>query len=130
MPSAQSDGAQAAVVSHFSDMTYIPIETSGEGDINAHSRAQMALGEAKAKCKEEFQRCVKESGFSIEEIRAYCEDHKELRSPVQRIAHREGVAGRAANFVVHAAERMRADKTYQGRKSTPAAADLRGPSKS
>jgi len=44
--------AQAAVVSHFKDIIYIPIETSGEGDINAHSRVQMALGEAKVKCKE------------------------------------------------------------------------------
>src|SRR5690606_19528811 len=47
MPSTQSDGAQAAVVSHFPDMIFLPIETSGEGDINAYSRAQMALGEAK-----------------------------------------------------------------------------------
>ena len=36
MPSTQSDGAQAAVVSHFKDMIYLPIETSGEGEMNAH----------------------------------------------------------------------------------------------
>ena len=30
----------------FKDMIYLPIETSGEGEINAHSRVQMALGEA------------------------------------------------------------------------------------
>ena len=29
MPSTQSDGAQAAVVSHYRDMIYLPIETSG-----------------------------------------------------------------------------------------------------
>jgi hypothetical protein len=33
MPSTQSDGAQAAVVNQYSDMIFIPIETSGEGDI-------------------------------------------------------------------------------------------------
>ena len=54
MPSTQSDGAQSAVVSHFKDMIYLPIETSGEGEINAHSRVQMALGEAKTKAKREF----------------------------------------------------------------------------
>ena len=48
------DGAQAAVVSHFKDIIYLPIETSGEGEVNAHSRVQMALGEAKNKAKREF----------------------------------------------------------------------------
>ncbi len=54
MPSTQSDGAQSAVVSKYKDMIYLPIETSGEGEINAHSRVQMALGEAKFKAKDEF----------------------------------------------------------------------------
>ena len=38
----------------YKDMIYLPIETSGEGEINAHSRVQMALGEAKNKAKREF----------------------------------------------------------------------------
>ncbi len=54
MPSTQSDGAQSAVVSNYKDMIYLPVETSGEGEINAHSRVQMALGEAKNKAKKEF----------------------------------------------------------------------------
>ncbi|HVN03601.1 MAG TPA: hypothetical protein VMT86_04230, partial [Bryobacteraceae bacterium] len=54
MPSTQSDGAQSAVVSNYKDMIYLPIETSGEGEINAHSRVQMALGEAKNKAKKEM----------------------------------------------------------------------------
>ena len=63
MPSTQSDGAQSAVVSQYKDMIYIPIETSGEGEINAHSRVQMALGEAKNKAKLEFQNVLKETGL-------------------------------------------------------------------
>ena len=55
MPSSQSDGVQSAVVNHFKDMIFLPIETSGEGEINAHSRVQMALGEAKVKAKAEFE---------------------------------------------------------------------------
>ena len=35
MPSTQSDGAQSAVVNLYKDMIYLPIETSGEGEINA-----------------------------------------------------------------------------------------------
>ncbi len=109
MPSSQSDGAQAAVTSHFSDMIYIPIETSGEGDVNAHSRAQMALGEAKIRCKEEFKAQVEKTGYTIEQIRAYCRDHPERQSPFQHIPHREGVVGKAANFVGYVAEKMKRD---------------------
>jgi len=108
MPSTQSDGAQAAVVSHFKDMIYIPIETSGEGDINAHSRVQMALGEAKLKCKEEFKAVVERTGYSIEQIRDFVSEHRDLRRPLQHVPHHKGVISRAGNFVLYVAEKMRA----------------------
>jgi predicted nucleotide-binding protein (sugar kinase/HSP70/actin superfamily) len=111
MPSTQSDGAQAAVTSHFPDMIYIPIETSGEGDVNAHSRAQMALGEAKVKCKNEFKACVERTGYTLDQIRDYCRNHRELRRPLQRIPHENGVVGRAANFVLHAGRLMDRQRT-------------------
>ena len=60
MPSTQSDGAQSAVVSNYKDMIYLPVETSGEGEINAHSRVQMALGEAKNKAKKEFAEALEQ----------------------------------------------------------------------
>jgi predicted nucleotide-binding protein (sugar kinase/HSP70/actin superfamily) len=101
MPSTQSDGAQAAVLAHFPEMTYLPVETSGEGDINAYSRVQMALGEAKVKCKEEFKAAVERTGHALEEIRAYVATHGELRRALYPIPHQPGVVGRAANFVLH-----------------------------
>lgn len=101
MPSAQSDGAQSAVIANFPDMIFLPIETSGEGDINAHSRVQMALGEAKYKCKDEFKRAVARTGYTIEQIREYVGEHRELRRPLQQIPHYKGFIGRAANFVIH-----------------------------
>ncbi|MDP1591375.1 MAG: hypothetical protein Q8M07_26710, partial [Prosthecobacter sp.] len=112
MPSAQSDGAQAAVTSHFPDMIYIPIETSGVGDVNAHSRAQMALGEAKLKSKQEFQQCVKKSGYTIDQIRAYVAAHPELRKPFQKLPHYKGVVGRAANFVLYVGGLMKKDTAW------------------
>jgi len=51
-------------------MIFLPIETSGEGEVNAHSRVQMALGEAKVKAKTEFDQCLKSTGKSLEEIRS------------------------------------------------------------
>jgi predicted nucleotide-binding protein (sugar kinase/HSP70/actin superfamily) len=107
MPSTQSDGAQSAVVSNYRDMIYLPIETSGEGEINAHSRVQMALGEAKNKAKKEFAECLERAGLTLEQCRAWVEAHPETRRPMYRAPHTEGVVGAAANFVLHIAERMK-----------------------
>jgi predicted nucleotide-binding protein (sugar kinase/HSP70/actin superfamily) len=106
MPSSQSDGVQSAVMNHFKDMIFLPIETSGEGEINAHSRVQMALGEAKAKAKTEFQQVLESTGKRLEDIRSYVAEHEELRRPFYHVPHRKGVTGTAANFVLHVSERM------------------------
>jgi predicted nucleotide-binding protein (sugar kinase/HSP70/actin superfamily) len=107
MPSTQSDGAQAAVTSHFKDMIYIPIETSGEGDINAHSRVQMALGEAKAKCKEEFRIAVQQTGYSLDELRTFVAEHAALQRALRPVPDRKGVVGKAARFALDVGELMR-----------------------
>lgn len=106
MPSTQSDGAQAAVVSHYRDIIYLPVETSGEGEVNAHSRVQMALGEAKAKAKREFQDALARTGLTAGGCRAYIDAHPELKRPMYRIPHHKGVVGTAANLVLHIAERQ------------------------
>jgi len=106
MPSSQSDGVQSAVMNHFKDMIFLPIETSGEGEINAHSRVQMALGEAKAKAKTEFQEALQSTGKRLEDIRQYVDDHPRLRSPLYKVPHRDGVTGTAANFVLHVSDLM------------------------
>jgi len=109
MPSTQSDGAQAAVVSMFTDMIFLPIETSGEGDINAHSRTQMALGEAKFKCKAEFNEAVAKTGYTIDQIREFVHapENRDLRRPLQHVPHHKGVIGRAATFVLHVGALMK-----------------------
>lgn len=107
MPSTQSDGAQSAVVSQFKDLIYLPIETSGEGEINAHSRVQMALGEAKFKAKEEYARALDAAGVPLAEIQAYVAAHPELQDPMVPVPKRKGYIGRGANFVLYVAERMR-----------------------
>jgi len=107
MPSSQSDGVQSAVVNRFPEMIFLPIETAGDGEVNAHSRVQMALTEAKLKARAEFEDCLNRSEQRLEDIRAYVEDHPELRSPLYEIPRQEGIAGVAANFVLHVRERMR-----------------------
>jgi hypothetical protein len=115
MPSSQSDGVQSAVINKFKDMIFLPIETSGEGEVNAHSRVQMALGEAKAKAKAEFEDVLKSIGKRLDDIRGYVADHPELRRPFYHVPHREGIAGTAAQFVLHVNDLMnsRAGKLRQ-----------------
>ncbi|UCF81820.1 MAG: activator of (R)-2-hydroxyglutaryl-CoA dehydratase [Acidobacteriota bacterium] len=107
MPSTQSDGVQSAVTSHYGKMIYLPIETSGEGVANAHSRVQMVLGEAKSICKEEFARAVEGVGFTLEQIRDYIADHPGLSHPLVRVPHTKGIVGRAANYVNYVGNLMR-----------------------
>lgn len=109
MPSTQSDGAQSAVVSQYKDMIFLPIETSGEGDVNAHSRVQMALGEAKVRAKNEMKAVLSETGYTLEEVQEFVKDHPEMQQPMYKFGHRKGVVGVAANFVLHAADRMKAE---------------------
>jgi predicted nucleotide-binding protein (sugar kinase/HSP70/actin superfamily) len=107
MPSTQSDGAQSAVANQFKEMIFLPIETSGEGEINAHSRVQMALGEAKVKARLEFEKALESTGQKLEDIKSYVADHPELRNLFYPLPGREGVTGMAANFVLHVADLMK-----------------------
>jgi predicted nucleotide-binding protein (sugar kinase/HSP70/actin superfamily) len=106
MPSTQSDAAQTAVVANHRDMIYLPVETSGEGEINAHSRVQMALGEARSKARAEFSEALRTAGLTVEECRGFVDRHPEMKRPLYKVPHRQGVVGVAANFVLHIAKRM------------------------
>jgi predicted nucleotide-binding protein (sugar kinase/HSP70/actin superfamily) len=120
MPSSQSDGVQSAVINKFRDMIFLPIETSGEGEVNAHSRVQMALGEAKAKAKGEFEVALKSTGKRLEQIKDYVADNPELRRPFYQVPHRPGIAGTAAQFVLHVNDRMnRGNRLWPVREAIP-----------
>jgi predicted nucleotide-binding protein (sugar kinase/HSP70/actin superfamily) len=107
MPSTQSDGVQSVVTSVYKDMIFLPIETSGEGDVNAHSRVQMALGEAKAKAKNEYNECLAKTGYSLEEIKAFVETREDLQKPFYHVSHRKEITGVGANFILDVAELMK-----------------------
>ncbi|HYT69117.1 MAG TPA: hypothetical protein VEL51_22025 [Vicinamibacterales bacterium] len=106
LPSTQSDGAQSAVVARVKDLIFLPIETSGEGELNAHSRVQMALGEAKAAARREFEDALSRTGRTLDEIRTEVAARPALRRPSYRVPRHEGIAGTAANFVLHVGRLM------------------------
>lgn len=107
MPSTQSDGVQSAVVNLYKEMLYLPVETSGEGEINAHSRVQMALGEARTKTRLELKRVLDETGLTVEQVRDYAHDHPELQSGLYHVPHYDGRISTAAHFITHVSALMK-----------------------
>jgi hypothetical protein len=72
----------------------------------------MALGEAKAKAKLEFEQALNGTGKRLEDIRAYIAEHPELRRPFYHVPHRKGIAGTAAQFVMHVSDLMDAETSF------------------
>lgn len=106
LPSVQSDAVQASLVEKFPEVSFLPIETSADGEIHAYSRVQMALSEAQAKALLEFEQALKTAHHSLEEIRAFVAAHRELRSPLSSIPRQPGIVSTAANFLLYADQLM------------------------
>jgi hypothetical protein len=106
LPSVQSDGVQASLVERFPEVSFLPIETSGDGEIHAYSRVQMALAEAKSKAIAEFERVVQCVRHPLDEVRAFVAEHPELRHPLHSIPRHSGVTSTAANFLLYADRMM------------------------
>ena len=107
MPSTQSDGVMAHVAASHPELLFLPLETLGEGEVHALSRVQMALGDAHRKASAEFENALRESRLTLDRIRAYVARHPETRRPFYCFRDTPGVAGTAAQFVLHVAKRMR-----------------------
>lgn len=106
MPSSQSDGVHAAVVERYPEMLFVSVETAGEGEINALSRIEMGLAEARARARAEFDRVLAETGKRLEDVRAFVAAHPVLRSALYPVPRFPGIAGTAANFVRHVSDLM------------------------
>jgi predicted nucleotide-binding protein (sugar kinase/HSP70/actin superfamily) len=115
MPSTQSDGVQSMVAARVNNVLFLPIETAAEGELHAHSRVQMVLVEARERAEEEFERALASTGRKLSEIRRYVAEHAELRSPFYHVPSSPGVAGVAANFVLHVSRLIDRDRAWRSR---------------
>ena len=106
MPSTMSDGVQSKVVADFKDAIYIPIETSGDGEINVKSRTQMKLYEAKIKARQEMAEVLEKHQVTVEQVRDYVARHPKYANPMRRLPHHHGIST-AANFVSEVAGHMK-----------------------
>ena len=105
MPSTQSDGVQSRVMADFREGLFIPIETSGDGEINVKSRVQMKLHEAKNRAMEEFGLLLKETGLSAEELKNAAKRRSAGEGPLWKLP--SGASTTAGNFALLLAGRRR-----------------------
>jgi predicted nucleotide-binding protein (sugar kinase/HSP70/actin superfamily) len=115
MPNTMSIGAMAGVVGRYPDLLYAPLEIKGDAEVHALSRCQMILTEAKKRAQREFEETLDRTGLTPEAVRAHVAEHPSLRRATSRVPH-AGVAGTAANLVLHVAART-------GRPVTPRPAE-------
>jgi predicted nucleotide-binding protein (sugar kinase/HSP70/actin superfamily) len=116
MPSTQSDGVQSTVAAKVKNVLFLPIETAAEGELHAHSRVQMVLVEARERAEEEFDRALAATGKKLNDIRRYVDDHPDLRSPFHHVPANPGIAGVAANFVLHVGQLIDRDRAWRSKR--------------
>ena len=83
--------------------------------MNAHSRVQMALAEARTKARAEFNSVLAKTGKSIDDLRGYVEDHPQMKRALYKVPHREGIAGTAAQFAWHLSDLIDGDRANRRR---------------
>lgn len=104
MPNTMSIGAMAGVLGKYPDLLYAPLEIKGDAEVHALSRCQMILTEAKKRAQKEYEEVLERTGLTTEQARSYLEAHPEMRKATYPVPH-DGVAGTAANLILHLAQR-------------------------
>ncbi|MEO0601523.1 MAG: 2-hydroxyglutaryl-CoA dehydratase [Myxococcota bacterium] len=98
MPSSGvSDGVQSRILSAYPEAIFVPIETTGDQEVNAHSRVQMMIFKARQRAREEYERALEETGLTEEQFKRRVNRSWRFRNHFVRPKHR--VAGLAANLV-------------------------------
>ena len=102
MPSTMSDGVQSRVVADYKDSIYIPIETSGDGEVNVKSRVQMKLYEAKMKARQEIKDVLEEHKVTMEQVKDYVAKHPKYSNGMRKVPLHHGIST-TANLVAEVA---------------------------
>ena len=106
MPSTMSDGVQSKVVADYKDAIYIPIETSGDGEVNVRSRTQMKLYEAKIKARQEMKEVLEANNVTVEQVKDYVAKHPKYSNAMLNVPQHHEI-GTSANFVNEVAKHIK-----------------------
>ena len=106
MPSSGvSDGVLSFVVAKWPEAIFIPIETTGDSEVNAHSRIQMMLYKARKKSRAEFEHALGETGLDKITFQKRVNSSRRWRHPFSRPAGH--FAGIATNLVYAVGKKRR-----------------------
>ncbi|HJN76541.1 MAG TPA: 2-hydroxyglutaryl-CoA dehydratase [Myxococcota bacterium] len=98
MPSSGvSDGVQSLVTARWPEAIFLPVETTGDGEVGVQSRIQMRLFSARQRCRAEFEQALEDCGLDEQTFRQRVAGSRRWSGPFHRPPHR--VAGGAANLV-------------------------------
>jgi predicted nucleotide-binding protein (sugar kinase/HSP70/actin superfamily) len=98
MPSSGvSDGVQTLVQAKWPETLFIPIETTGDQEVNAHSRVQMVLFKARQRARQEYEQALAKTGLTEDEFKRRLDKSWFGRHPFWRPKHK--TAGVVANLV-------------------------------
>jgi len=106
MPNTMSIGAMAGVIGKYPEILYAPLEIKGDAEVHALSRCQMILTEAKKRAQREYDEALERTKLTEPEVRAYLQEHPEMRKATYLIPHDGTAAGTAAKTVLHVAKQM------------------------
>lgn len=106
MPSTQSDGVQAKVVTDLKDSLFVSIETSGDSEVNVKSRVQMKLYEAKERARQEVAAVLNNHGLKMRQVEEY--SRKNPLSGMARLPH-HGVST-AGNYIHRYSEKIKSSR--------------------
>ena len=99
MPSSGvSDGVQSLITARYPDAIFLPIETTGDGKAGVHSRVQMMLFKARGRAREEFDRALRQAGWSEAEAARRLQRNGPKRSALY--CPRRRFTATAANMVM------------------------------
>ncbi len=98
MPSSGvSDGVQSLVTGRYPGTIFCPVETSGDGATNFYSRVQMYMFKARIAAEQEFEKALKETGVTLDEMRTFLDKNPKYKSSLYYPPHHG--AGTSANMV-------------------------------
>jgi hypothetical protein len=88
MPSSSvSDGVQSLITERYPGTIYCAVETSGDGAVNFQSRVQMYLFKARQAATEDFERALKETGMTVEKLRAFLKANPRYAAGLHKAPH-------------------------------------------
>ncbi len=113
MPSSGvSDGVQSYITGKHPDLIFCPIETTGDGKVNVHSRVQMMLFKAHERARNEFDQALKDTGLTLAEARRLAEKNPKIQNALHHPKHK--VTGTGANTIYElGATRSRAKRGWR-----------------